>query len=111
MVHASCHHVLLSALHQVSPSILLVQADSLVCMSRQAHVSNPLLSVQVPDDTIVILLGLVFCCVNPLVCLAALLYFLIKWTLEKYNFLYVWRERYQTGGKVRPLCCLESPGH
>ncbi|KAK9864573.1 hypothetical protein WJX84_004373 [Apatococcus fuscideae] len=55
---------------------------------------------QIPNDTIIILLGLVFCCVNPLICLAALLYFLITWTLEKYNMLYVWRENYQTGGKM-----------
>ena len=67
--------------------------------------------LQIPNDTIIILLGLVFCCVNPLVCPAALMYFLITWTLEKYNMLYVWRENYQTGGKVRLVLTILQASH
>lgn len=67
--------------------------------------------LQIPNDTIIILLGLVFCCVNPLVCPAALMYFLITWTLEKYNMLYVWRENYQTGGKVSPGLAILQASH
>ncbi|KAK9845039.1 hypothetical protein WJX74_009951 [Apatococcus lobatus] len=54
----------------------------------------------VPDHTIIILLGIVFCCVNPLLCVAACVYFCIVWLLEKYNMLYVWQETYQAGGKL-----------
>ncbi|KAK9852109.1 hypothetical protein WJX84_005426 [Apatococcus fuscideae] len=54
----------------------------------------------VPDHTIVILLGIVFCCVNPLLCVAAFVYFCIVWLLEKYDMLYVWQETYQAGGKL-----------
>lgn len=53
-----------------------------------------------PDHTIVILLGIVFSCVNPLLCVAACLYFCVVWLLNKYDMLYVWQETYQAGGKV-----------
>lgn len=68
----------------------------------------PLCALQVPDHTIVILLGIVFCCVNPLLCVAACLYFCVVWLLNKYDMLYVWQETYQAGGKVNALTTAAS---
>lgn len=56
---------------------------------------------QVPQHTITILLGLVFCCMNPLVPVMCLIYFLINTVTEKYNMMYVMRARFQSGGRVR----------
>ncbi|KAK9804434.1 hypothetical protein WJX72_012500 [[Myrmecia] bisecta] len=55
---------------------------------------------QVPDHTIAILLGLVFCIINPLICPVALVYFIVTSITEKYNLLYVFQPKYQSGGKV-----------
>lgn len=54
----------------------------------------------VPDHTFVILLGLAFSVVNPIVLPAALLYFIamkITWT---YNMVYIYSEEYQSGGRL-----------
>ena len=56
---------------------------------------------QVPTHTITILLGLTFCCMNPLLPPMALVYFLVNTVTEKYNMLYVMRARFQSGGRVR----------
>ncbi len=58
-------------------------------------------SAQVPTHTITILLGLTFCCMNPLLPMMALIYFLINSLTEKYNMMYVMRARFQSGGRVR----------
>ncbi len=56
---------------------------------------------QVPTHTITILLGLTFCCMNPLLPPMALVYFLVNTVTEKYNMLYVMRARFQSGGRAR----------
>jgi hypothetical protein len=47
-----------------------------------------------------ILLGLVFCIMNPIICAMCLIYFLIVTATEKYNMLYVNSFEYQSGGQV-----------
>ncbi|GAB4818294.1 hypothetical protein N2152v2_005340 [Parachlorella kessleri] len=54
----------------------------------------------VPDDTIAALLGLVFCTICPLITPIAFVYFAITLTVYKYQLLYVYRQEYQSGGKV-----------
>ena len=54
-----------------------------------------------PTHTITILLGMTFCCMNPLLPMMALIYFLINSLTEKYNMMYVMRARFQSGGRVR----------
>ena len=56
---------------------------------------------QVPQHTITILLGLVFCIMNPIISPVCLIYFLIVTGTEKYNLLYVYTYQYQSGGRVR----------
>eukprot|EP00198_Chlamydomonas_reinhardtii_P012991 XP_001702328.1 ERD4-related membrane protein [Chlamydomonas reinhardtii] len=54
----------------------------------------------VPDHTIAMLLGLVFCCMNPIVCPAALAYFLVACVGERYNVIYVYRPQYESAGRL-----------
>ncbi|KAK9902019.1 hypothetical protein WJX75_001351 [Coccomyxa subellipsoidea] len=55
-----------------------------------------------PQHTITILLGLVFCIMNPIVCPMCLIYFLITTSTEKYNLLYVYTSEYESGGQLWP---------
>jgi len=54
----------------------------------------------IPEDTITILLGLVFCVICPLIAPAVVVYFSIGYIVRKYNALYVFSESYQSGGLV-----------
>ncbi|GMH37685.1 hypothetical protein BSKO_05558 [Bryopsis sp. KO-2023] len=54
----------------------------------------------VPDHTMVILLGLTFSSVNPIVTLVALLFFVVSIMVWRYQMLYVYQESYQSGGKI-----------
>jgi len=56
--------------------------------------------VDIPQMTMVILLGLVFCAINPILPPVCLLYFLIVGFFNKYRVLYVARPTYQTGGQM-----------
>lgn len=71
--------------------------------------------LQLPQHTITILLGLVFCIMNPIIAPMCLVYFLIVTGTEKYNLLYVYSFEYQSGGQVSrssfqplPLCLSSS---
>lgn len=60
-------------------------------------------AVQLPQHTVTILLGLVFCIMNPIMCPMCLIYFLIVTGTEKYNLLYVYTKVYESGGQVSPF--------
>ncbi len=57
----------------------------------------------------VIMFGLVFCAINPLVPAMCLLYFIIISILEKYSMLYIYGEQYQSGGQVGPSPTVLEP--
>ncbi|GMH40978.1 hypothetical protein BSKO_08888 [Bryopsis sp. KO-2023] len=54
----------------------------------------------VPHHTLVILLGLVFSTVNPLILPVATLYFFVNMLYWRYDMLYVYKPSYQSGGKL-----------
>lgn len=64
--------------------------------------------MQLPQHTITILLGLVFCVMNPIICPMCLIYFLITTGTEKYNLLYVYTSEYESGGQVHS-CSSKDP--
>ena len=47
-----------------------------------------------------ILLGLVFCIINPLVPAMCVVYFLVAHLIDKYSLLYMERPSYQSGGQL-----------
>lgn len=55
---------------------------------------------EVPDHTMTILLGLAFSVVEPLIAPIALLYFLVMLLVGKYQMMYVFTEKFQSGGKA-----------
>ena len=50
-----------------------------------------------------ILLGLVYAVIAPIITPIALVYFLVCSLLYKYNAIYVFSPRFQSGGQVSPL--------
>lgn len=54
----------------------------------------------VTGHTMVILLGIIFCCINPIITPSALVYFLIAAIVEKYNNIYVYRRNYESSGQL-----------
>ena len=56
--------------------------------------------VEVPMLTVVLLLGLAFCAINPIVPAVALLYFVTTLFFQKYRVMYVARPCYQSGGRM-----------
>ena len=58
---------------------------------------------RLPRLSLVLLLGVTFAPINPIVPPACLLYFLMVSLTEKYNLLFVQRERFQSGGLAWPL--------
>lgn len=53
-----------------------------------------------PNHTLVILLGVVFAAINPIITLTALVYFVTNIIVWRYQLLYVYKEEYQSGGKL-----------
>ena len=64
---------------------------------------------EIPDHCMALLLGLTFCVISPLIAPIALLYFVVNSIIGKYTLIYVYAERFQSGGKVRlkfAACCV-----
>ena len=57
---------------------------------------------EIPDNIMALLLGLTFCIISPLIAPIALLYFVVNSVIGKYTLIYVYAERFQSGGKVSP---------
>jgi hypothetical protein len=55
---------------------------------------------RIPDMTIVLLLTLVFSCIQPLVVVAGLIFFATSLLVEKYNLVYVFRREFESGGRM-----------
>ena len=55
---------------------------------------------EIPDNVMALLLGLTFCIISPLIAPIALLYFVVNSVIGKYTLIYVYAERFQSGGKV-----------
>lgn len=55
---------------------------------------------EIPDNVMALLLGLTFCIISPLIAPIALLYFVVNSIIGKYTLIYVYAERFQSGGKV-----------
>ena len=58
---------------------------------------------EIPDASVTLLLGLVYCLVQPLIVPIALLYFIVNSALYKYQLIYVHKPRFESGGYVRVL--------
>ena len=52
---------------------------------------------------IALMLGLIYCTIQPIILPMCLVYFLIANVIWRYNLLYVFREEYQSGGLLWPL--------
>lgn len=63
---------------------------------------------EIPDNAMAVLLGLTFCVISPLIAPVALLYFVVNSVIGKYTLIYVYAERFQSGGKVSELPCCRS---
>lgn len=55
---------------------------------------------EIPDNIMALLLGLTFCVISPLIAPIALLYFVVNSVIGKYTLIYVYAERFQSGGKA-----------
>eukprot|EP00884_Botryococcus_braunii_P018963 jgi/Botrbrau1/5750/Bobra.0134s0023.2 len=55
---------------------------------------------EVPTTTMVVLLGLAFACIMPIIAPISVCYFILAGMTAKYNLMYVQREAYQTGGQM-----------
>ena len=60
-------------------------------------------TVQVANHTIAILLGLIYCIIQPVIAPLVLFYCLIAYFIAKYQAIYVLRPAYESGGAVRKL--------
>lgn len=65
--------------------------------------------VKVPGDAMAILILLVFAFVQPLVAVAATLYFMLASLYWKYDMMYSYRDSFQTGGMFWPVVCSSTP--
>ena len=56
--------------------------------------------MQVANDTIIMLIGLVYCVIQPIIAPLALIYFAIGMLIWKYQVVYVYVPLVESGGKV-----------
>eukprot|EP00955_Chlamydomonas_euryale_P084486 363970-Chlamydomonas_euryale.AAC.17 len=56
----------------------------------------------IANHSISILLGVVYSCVNPLMCPFVLLYFMVNYGIQAYEQVYVFRRLYESAGQVWP---------
>ena len=61
---------------------------------------NLILVMQVANDTIIMLIGLVYCVIQPIIAPLALVYFAIGVLIWKYQVVYVYVPLVESGGKV-----------
>ena len=52
------------------------------------------------DHATALLLGLTFCVISPLIAPVACIYFLVSTVMGKYQLVYVYAQRFQSGGRV-----------
>ncbi|BDA46964.1 CSC1-like protein At4g02900 [Coccomyxa sp. Obi] len=55
---------------------------------------------EIPDNLMAVLLGLTFCVISPLIAPIVLLFFIVNNITGRYQLIYVYTERFQSGGKV-----------
>lgn len=55
---------------------------------------------EIPDNLMAALLGLTFCVISPLIAPIVLLFFIVNNIVGRYQLIYVYTERFQSGGKV-----------
>jgi hypothetical protein len=80
-----------------------VTAAAVGCPSLLARMFGPVL----PEQSIVLLLGLVFSVIAPFVLLAALVFFLMSLLVDTYNWVWVFRRPYDGAGKLWKQVCVE----
>ncbi len=61
--------------------------------------------IQVVDHTIAILLGLVYCIIQPVMAPMVLIYCAVSYGIAKYRAIYILRPAYESGGLVRFSAC------
>lgn len=64
--------------------------------------------LQVGNDTIIMLIGLVYCVIQPIIAPLAMIYFLIGMLIWKYQVVYVYVPLVESGGKVTLHTCFHA---
>jgi Calcium-dependent channel, 7TM region, putative phosphate len=55
----------------------------------------------VANHTLTLLLGLVYCIIQPVMAPVVLIYFFVNYSIAKYQAIYILRPAYESGGLVR----------
>lgn len=73
----------------------------LYTMESKLNDAYALCALQVANDTIILLIGLVYCVIQPIIAPLAMIYFAIGVLIWKYQVVYVYTPLVESGGKVR----------
>lgn len=57
-------------------------------------------SQYIPMYTILFLIGITYCCINPIIAPILLIYFSISFISEKYNHMYIYNKKHESGGHL-----------